>query len=65
MPIKLATQQKLRQYFASNTMVSARIEGITLTERFQKNLSDYVTGKKSIAQLIEETNQSYAKNPLK
>ena len=65
MPIKLATQQQLRQYYASNTMVSARIEGITLTEWFQKNLTDYVTGKKSIAQLIEETKQSYAKNPPK
>lgn len=65
MPIKLATQQQLRQYYASNTMVSARIKGITLTEWFQKNLTDYVTGKKSIAQLIEETKQSYAKNPPK
>ena len=65
MPIKLATQQQLRQYYASNTMVSARIEGITLTEWFQKNLTDYVTGKKSIAQLIEETKQRYATHPLK
>ena len=46
-------------------MTSARIEGIALTEQFQKNLTDYVAGKKSIAQLIEETKQRYATHPLK
>jgi hypothetical protein len=65
MPIKLATQKQLSQYNASNTMTSARIEGIALTEQFQKNLTDYVAGKKSIAQLIEETKQRYATHPLK
>jgi hypothetical protein len=65
MPIKLATQKQLRQYNTSNTMASARMEGIALTEQFQKNLTDYFAGKKSIAQLIEETKQRYATHPLK
>jgi hypothetical protein len=43
----------------ANALASARIEGISLTKRLEKDLSDYVTGKKSIAQLLEETKQRY------
>ncbi|CAM3727838.1 antitoxin VbhA family protein [Polynucleobacter arcticus] len=65
MPVKLATQQHFRQYIASNAMASARIEGITLTEQFQKSLADYVSDKKSIAELIKEAKQRYAINPVR
>jgi Antitoxin VbhA len=59
MPIKLATQSQVRQYNVSNAVASARIEGIVPTKQLEQNLSDYISGKKSIAQLVEETKQRY------
>jgi hypothetical protein len=59
MLVKLAKQQ-LRQYNVSNLIASARIEGISLSKQFQKNLADYVWGKKSIVQLIKETKSDTA-----
>ena len=53
MPIKFATQSQARQYNVPNTMASARIEGIFPTKQLEKNLTDYVAGKKSIAQILE------------
>lgn len=59
MPIKLSTQSQVRQYNVSNAVASARIEGIVPTKQLEQNLSDYVAGKKSITQLVEETKQRY------
>ena len=62
MPTKFSTQSQVRQYDASNAVASARIEGITPTKQLEQNLTDYVTGNKSIAQILEETKQRYAAN---
>ncbi|AGG32981.1 hypothetical protein D521_0412 [beta proteobacterium CB] len=43
-------------------MASARIEGITPTKQLELSLTDYVTGNKSIGQILEETKQRYAAN---
>ena len=59
MPTKFATQSQVRQYSVSNAVASARIEGIIPTKQLEQNLTDYVAGKKTIAQLIEETKQRY------
>ncbi|QKM64370.1 hypothetical protein DCO17_03420 [Polynucleobacter tropicus] len=59
MPTKFATQSQVRQYSVSNAVASARIEGIIPTKQLAQNLTDYVAGKKTIAQLIEETKQRY------
>lgn len=59
MRIKFSTQSQLRQYNVSNAVASARIEGIIPTKQLEQNLTDYVAGKKSIAQLLEETKQRY------
>jgi hypothetical protein len=59
MPIKLANQSQLRQYNVSNALASARIEGIVPTKQLEQNLTDYVAGKKSITQILEETKQRY------
>ena len=59
MPIKFATQSQVRQYSISNAVASARIEGIAPTKQLEQNLTDYISGKKSIAQLVEETKQRY------
>jgi hypothetical protein len=59
MPTKFATQSQARQYNVSNAVASARIEGITPTKQLEQNLTDYVAGKKSIAQILEETKQRY------
>ena len=59
MPTKFATQSQTRQYNVSNAVASARIEGITPTKQLEQNLTDYVAGKKSIAQILEETKQRY------
>jgi len=55
MPAKLARTNQLRQYNVCNAIASARIEGIILTKQFEQKLTGYIYGKKSIAQLIEET----------
>jgi cell division FtsZ-interacting protein ZapD len=60
-----AKKQQLRQYNAFNAIDSARIEGIALTEQLQKSLSDYISGKKSIAELIKEAKQRYAVNLIR
>ena len=59
MATKPSLSSKARQHNVANALASARIEGISLTKRLEKDLSDYVTGKKSIAQLLEETKQRY------
>lgn len=59
MTIKFATQSQLRRYNVSNAVVSARIEGIAPTKQLDQNLTDYIDGKKSIAQILEETKQRY------
>lgn len=65
MSVKLATQKQLRQYKVSNVIASARIEDVTLSEQFQKNLVDYVCGKKSIEEMLKEAKKRYATNPVK
>ncbi len=65
MPAKLATTNQLRQYNVCNAIASARIEGIVLATQFEQKLTDYINGKKSIAQLIEEAKQSYIKSSIK
>ena len=62
MPTKLAAQSQARQYNVSNAVASTRIEGIVPTKQLEQNLTDYVAGKKSIAQILEETKQRYAAN---
>ena len=59
MPSKFANQSQVRQYNVSNAVASARIEGLTPTKQLEQNLTDYVAGKKSIAQILEETKQRY------
>lgn len=59
---KFSIQSQVRQYDASNAVASARIEGITPTKQLELNLTDYVTGNKSIGQILEETKQRYAAN---
>jgi len=59
MATKPTLSSKARQHNVANALASARIEGISLTKRLEKDLADYVTGKKSIAQLLEETKQRY------
>ena len=65
MLVKLATTQQLRQYIAFNALANARIEGIALTGRLQKSLTDYVSDKKSIVKLIKEAKQRYAVNLIR
>ena len=65
MSVKLAKQQTLRQYNVSNAVASARIEGIVPTGQLNQNLANYISGKKNIAQLIEETKQSYSVSSIK
>jgi hypothetical protein len=62
MPTKFSTQSQIRQYNVSNAVASARIEGIVPTKQLEQNLTNYVTDKKSIAQILEETKQRYAAN---
>ena len=59
MATKPTLSSKARQHNVANALASARIEGISLTKRLEKDLADYVTGKKSIAQLLDETKQRY------
>lgn len=62
MPTNSSTQSQVRQYNVSNAVASARIEGITPTKQLEQNLTDYVTGNKSIGQILKETKQRYAAN---
>ena len=59
MPTKISVQSELRQRNVANAVASGRIEGIVPTKQLEENLNDYVSGKKSIAQLVEETKQRY------
>jgi hypothetical protein len=59
MSIKFANQSQARQYNVSNAVASARIEGIVPTKQLEQSLIDYVAGKKSIVQILEETKQRY------
>ena len=56
---KFSNQSQVRKYNVSNAVASAQIEGITLTKQLEQNLDDYVSGKKSIAQLVKETKQYF------
>jgi len=56
---KSSSESQVRQYNVSNALASARIEGVIPTKQLEKNLADYVSGKKSIAELLEETKQRY------
>jgi hypothetical protein len=58
---KFSNQSQVRKYNVSNAVASARIEGITLTKQLEQNLDDYVSGKKSIAQLVEETKNAMSR----
>ena len=57
--MKFATPSQVRQHNVTNAVASARIEGIVLTKQLEQNFTDYISGKKSIAQLVEETKQRY------
>jgi Antitoxin VbhA len=46
MQSKFANQSQFRQYYVSNAVASARIEGITPTKQLEQNLTDYFAGKK-------------------
>ncbi len=59
MKTKPSIESQVRQYNVSNALASARIEGVIPTMQLEKNLADYVSGKKSIAELLEETKQRY------
>ena len=59
MPSKFANQSQVRQYNVTNAVASARIEGIAPTKQLEQNLTDYVAGKKSIGEILEETKQRY------
>jgi hypothetical protein len=54
-----------RQFSVSNVAASARIEGLKLSKEFQQNLNNYIVGKKSIRQLIEQSKQRYISQRLK
>lgn len=58
---KSSSESQVRQYNVSNALASARIEGVIPTMQLEKNLADYVSGKKSIAELLEETKQRFFK----
>ena len=59
MQTKISAQSELRQRNVANAVASGRIEGIAPTKQLEENLNDYVSGKESIAQLVEETKQRY------
>lgn len=48
-----------RQHNVSNAVASARIEGITQTKQLKQGLRDYVSGKKSIATLLDEAKKRH------
>ena len=59
MNIKSPALSQVRQRNVSNAVASGRIEGIVPTKELEQNLSDYVSGKKNITELLEETKQRY------
>ncbi len=54
-----------RQFFVSNVAASARIEGLKLSKELEQNLFNYIVGKKSISQLLEQSKQRYISQRLK
>jgi predicted RNA binding protein with dsRBD fold (UPF0201 family) len=60
--IKNSTHAQLRQFIVANAIASSRIEVIIPTKQLEQNLIDYVAGKKSIGQIIEEAKQRYILN---
>jgi len=56
---KSSSESQVRQYNVSNALASARIEGVIPTKQLEKNLTDYVSGKKSITEQVEETKQRF------
>ena len=54
-----------RKFSVSNAASSTRIEGLKLSKVLEKNLNDYIAGKKSISQLLEQTKQRYILQRLK
>lgn len=60
MSIQFSSEFQVRQFNVSNALASARIEGVIPTKQLEKNLAEYISGDKSIAQLIEETKQRMA-----
>ncbi|MEY4466676.1 MAG: hypothetical protein RIR21_469 [Pseudomonadota bacterium] len=59
MQIKSSALTQLRRRNVANAVASGRIEGIVPTKELEQNLSDYVSGKKNITELLEETKQRY------
>jgi hypothetical protein len=54
-----------RQFAVSIAAASARIEGLKLSKKLEKNLYNYIVGKKSIHQLIEQSKQRYISQRIK
>jgi hypothetical protein len=59
MQIKSSALTQVRRRNVANAVASGRIEGIVPTKELEQNLSDYVSGKKNITELLEETKQRY------
>ena len=59
MQIKSSALTQVRRLNVANAVASGRIEGIVPTKELEQNLSDYVSGKKNITELLEETKQRY------
>jgi hypothetical protein len=59
MSIQFSCESQVPQFNVSNALASTRIEGVIPTKQLEKNLAEYISGEKSIAQLIEETKQRY------
>jgi len=59
MHTKSPALSQVRQRNVANAVASGRIEGIVPTKELEQNLSDYVSGKKNITELLEETKQRY------
>jgi len=55
MPVKPYPSNKVRQFNVANVVASAKVEGITPTKQLEQKLNDYISGKKSITELLEET----------
>lgn len=53
------------QFAVSNFVAYARIEGLKLSNELEQNLYNYIVGKKSIRQLIEQSKQRYISQRLK
>jgi hypothetical protein len=54
-----------RQFSFSTASTSAQIEGLKLSKELEQNLKNYILGKKSITQLLEQVKQRYISQRLK